>query len=82
MRFESKEAGEAYQTHDLHLKVLDLLKNALDKSNGTPVMAMDYASSHNPYYTFYHEDVKRGFHSSNRPLRCTSSARQERFPRK
>ena len=42
VRFESKEAGEAYQTHDLHLKVLDLLKNALDKSNGTPVMAMDY----------------------------------------
>ena len=42
VRFESKEAGEAYQTHDLHFKVLDLLKNALDKSNGMPVMAMDY----------------------------------------
>ena len=42
VRFESKKAGEEYQTHELHVIVLGLLKKALDNSNGAPVLAMDY----------------------------------------
>ena len=42
VRFESKQAGDDYQTHELHVTVLGLLKKALDTDNGPPVLAMDY----------------------------------------
>ena len=42
VRFESKQAGDNYQTHELHVIVLGLLKEALDAEDGPPVLAMDY----------------------------------------
>ena len=38
VRFESKQAGDDYQTHELHVTVLGLLKKALDTDDGPPVL--------------------------------------------
>ena len=43
VRFESREAEVAYQTHAHHVRVRDgILKPLLDTAAGSPLLAMDY----------------------------------------